>query len=700
MARAKYDVKLDLNEQTIPILEQISDGMPGGFFIYHADGDGELIYLNKSMLRIFGCDTRKEFEELTGNTFKGLVHPEDYENVQKSIELQIENSSYDLDYVEYRIIQKDGTIRWLEDYGHFVHTDVYGEIFYVFVEDATERLQQRMDRLEKLNDYLWNAYTKERQYRKAILSEAVAFYEINLTKDIILTNSIHLDEENNEDLIKLMGMKSFKKYSECIVYQGRHVDNEEVDAYYQFFNRERLINCYQKGEMEQIYDCWMTDAHGRRKLVRYAYLLGENEHTGDVTALAIAKNMMEQVERQHLLRSALQQAKVASVARETFLSNMSHDIRTPLNAIIGYAELIKKHLKDSGRVEDYIEKIANSGQQLLSIVNESLEVTRMESGEVSLTNEAFDMEELLDEVTKILRNQIKAKKTKLVIDKSGLKNSNVISDFMRIKEVLYQLLDNAVKYTDVGGNVKLTITENDIYLKGYRQYRFVVEDNGCGISERFIDKIYEPFARENNTTKSGVLGPGLGLSLVKNIIDMLDGDIEIKSKRGEGSCFTVTMLLRLQEEHAVEEQTAEKQGGGQMPPSDEICILLAEDNEINREIVEELLGDSGYTVESAENGSIVLEKLKNSAPGHFSMILMDIQMPVMDGYETTRQIRKLENQELAQIPIVALSANAFAEDFQRSREAGMNAHVAKPLNMQNLFEVMESVLISNKIKGK
>ncbi len=695
MARAKYDVKLDLNEQTIPILEQISDGMPGGFFIYHAGGDGEIIYINRAMLRIFGCDTREEFETLTGNTFKGLVHPDDYENVKNSIELQIEKSTFDLDYVEYRIIQKDGTIRWLEDYGHFVHTDVYGDIFYVFVEDATDRLRQRMEKLEKINDYLWNAYTKERQYRKAILSEAVAFYEINLTKDTILTNSIQFDEENNEDLVRLMGMKSFKKYSECIVYQAKHVDSEDVDSYYKFFNRNRLITCYQKGEPEQIYDCWMTDIHGRRRLVRYAFLLGENEHTGDITALAIAKDMMEQVERQHLLRSALQQAKVASVARETFLSNMSHDIRTPLNAIIGYAEIIKKHLTDSDKVENYVEKIADSGQQLLSIVNESLEITRMESGEVSLTSETFSMEDLLDEVKRTLKNQIKAKGTNLVIDKSGLGTANVVSDFMRIKEVLCQLLDNAIKYTDVGGNVKLTVKENDIYLKGYRQYQFIIEDDGCGISEQFMNKIFEPFTRENNTTKSGVLGPGLGLSLVKNIVEMLDGDVEVKSRQGEGSCFTVTVLLRLQEEQSADEQIPKAQGKEQMPPSDNICILLAEDNEINREIVEELLGDSGYTVESAENGSIVLEKLKSYPAGYFSMILMDIQMPVMDGYETTRQIRNLENKELAQIPIVALSANAFAEDFQRSREAGMNAHVAKPLNIQNLFEVMERVLISN-----
>ena len=691
MIKASQNVKLDLNEQTISILEQISDGMPGGFFIYHADGDGEIIYINKAILRIFGCDTKEEFEALTGNTFKGFVHPEDYKHVNESIATQIENSTYDLDYVEYRIIKKDGTVRWLEDYGHFVKTDTFGDIFYVFVEDATDRLKQRMEKLEEMNDCLWGAYTKEKQYIKAILSDAVAYYEINLTKDKILTDSIQLEEKNSEDLLDLMGTKSFKKYSECIDYQADHIDRDEVDSYNIFFNRERLINCYKSGETSEIYNCWVTDNFGKRRLVRYAFLLGENEHTGDITALVIAKDMMEEVERRNLLNSALQQAKVANVAREAFLSNMSHDIRTPLNAIIGYAELAKQHLNEIDKMERYIEKITLSGQQLLSILNESLEVTRIESGEVSLTKEAFNMEELLDDVEMALENQIKAKSTNFVIDKSDLKHVGVISDFIRIKEVLCQLLDNAAKYTDIGGNVKLTVQEKDISIQGYRQYKFIVEDDGCGISEQFLSKAFEPFMRENNTTKSGVLGPGLGLTLVKNIVDMFEGKTEVESKQEKGSRFTVTILLRLQTEQSEKELIPKRQSKG-MGVSNGACILLVEDNDINREIVEELLESNGYIVETAENGNIAVEKLKNSEPGHFSMILMDIQMPVMDGYEATRNIRKLENKELAQIPIVALSANAFVEDFQKSREAGMNAHVAKPLNAQSLFQVIDSVL--------
>lgn len=691
MKKAKNNVRLDLNEETIPIMEQISEGMPGGFFIYHADGDEELIFINRTMLRIFGCDTMEEFKELTGNTFKGIVHPEDYEQIEKSIHHQIENSVYDLDYVEYRIIQKDGTVRWLEDYGHFVHTEIYGDIFYVFVEDATDRLRERMEKLEQLNTQLLGAYSKEKQYRKAILSDAVTYFEINLTKDCFLTKASQMENGQEVDLFQFMGVEPFQKFSEYVKYWADYAEPAQLESYWNFFDLDRLIRCYSKGELEQTYDCWITDSYGRKRLTHYVLLLGKNEHSRDVIALSIAKDMTGQVERQHLLQSALQQAKVASVAREVFLSNMSHDIRTPLNAIIGYTELARQHRLEHEKVEGYIEKIRQSSEQLLSIVNESLEVTRIESGNVSLSKTDFFLDEMLDDVEETFVIPAQEKKLDFSIDKSELKHVAVFTDFVRMKEMLSQLLDNAVKYTQPGGYVRLTVKEKDIHLSDYFQYQFIVEDNGIGISDDFMDKMFEPFARENNTTHSGVLGTGLGLVLVKNILDMMEGEIKVESTYGKGSRFTVTILLQLQREKESHNYKEEKYPQINLEEED-IRVLLAEDNEINREIVVELLGDIGYTVESAENGKIVLEKLKNSIPGYYSIILMDIQMPVMDGYETTRKIRSLDNKVLSHIPIVALSANAFAEDFQKSREAGMDAHVTKPINIDHLLNVMNQTI--------
>lgn len=682
-------VKLHLDEQALVVLEQISEGMPGGFFIYQADEIGEILYINRTMLHIFGCETRAEFEELTGNTFRGLVHPADYESVDKSIENQIENSVYDLDYVEYRIIRKDGTVRWLEDYGHLVNSKLHGEIFYVFVQDVTDRLKQRMEELEKLNEELQGAYAKETQYRKAILSDAVTFFEINLTQDSFLTKVSQVRSEEKVDLINFAKSSNFSRYSDYVKFQADYIDSDDSNSYWRFFDIDRLIRCYGRGELEQTYDCWVKNVSGGRRLLHYVLLLGKNEHTEDVIALSVTKDMTEQLERQQLLRSALQQAKVASVAREVFLSNMSHDIRTPLNAIIGYVELAKRSGKNPDKLMEYIDKIGHSGEQLLSILNESLELTRIESGRVSLTKEPFCLKELLEDVQAAMWMQAEAKSIRFTIDKTGLEHYDVVSDFMRIKELITQLVDNAIKYTPEGGTVSVVAAERDIHLDGYRQYQFVVEDNGIGISNAFQETLFEPFARENNTTQSGVLGTGLGLALVKSIVDMLDGDIEVESRQGEGSRFCVTVLFRLQGEHGSE---TVRNGSSECAELRNVRILMAEDNEINREIAEELLRDSGYMVETAKNGQQALDKLVAVPPDYYSLILMDIQMPIMDGYEATRKIRAMEDKHLAQIPIVALSANAFAEDYQKSREAGMDAHLAKPIDVKKVCDVINRLL--------
>ena len=443
--------------------------------------------------------------------------------------------------------------------------------------------------------------------------------------------------------------------------------------------------------MEQICDFQITDTYDRKRFIQYIFLLGKNMHTQDVIGLFTAKDMTAQVERQHLLQSALKQAKGATVAREVFLSNMSHDIRTPLNAIIGYTELAEKNSGFKDKVDGYIEQIRMASEQLLSIVTESMEVTRMESGNFNLSNSDFNLNNLLDELKKSFEKQFAAKNIEFEMDKSGIENHDVIADFVRMKEMIGQLLDNAVKYTNSKGKIRLIVRENNINLKGYRKYEFVIEDTGIGMSKEFQEKMFEPFSRENNTTHSGVLGTGLGLALVNNIVDMMEGEIDVRSAPGKGTSFSIKVLLRLQKEQTAKESAEDKEIA-QYSDVHNVHVLLAEDNDINREIITELLSENGYVVDSGENGAVVLEKLKSAPAGYYSIVLMDIQMPVMDGYEAARAIRKLDNKQLANIPIVALSANAFAEDFQRSREAGMDAHVTKPIDTHYLFEVMQQMM--------
>ncbi len=684
------EFSLILDEDTLPIMKQISEGMPGGFFIYHADGNEELIYINSAMLRIFGCDTEEEFRKLTGNTFKGLVHPEDIDAVEASIATQIANSVYDLDYVEYRIIQKDGSICWVEDYGHFIHTKTYGDIFCVFIEDATERLKQRMNELENVNGELRNAYVRECQYRKAILYDAVSFFEINLTKDEFITTRTQMINGRRNDLFEFIDTQPFRKYSEYVEYRSHKTDEQYADEYRHFFKLERLIRCYERGDFEQTFDEWVTDNNGRKRLCHYIILIGKNDCCGDIVALFIAKDMTEQAERQNLLRTALVQAESAQIARNTFLSSMSHDIRTPLNAIIGYTELVKKNITEPDKIREYIDKICMSGRQLLYIVDASLEVTRMESGRAKLTERECHLVDLLADVEKMVLHSAQIKDIRFSIDKSKVQHFAVIADIIRLKEILYQLLDNAIKYNHVEGEVKLSVAESDIDCQGYGKYQFIVEDNGIGIAREFQEKLFEPFSRVNNTTQSGVLGTGLGLTLVKSLVSLMDGEVTVSSELGKGSRFTVSVLLKWQEE-----QDTYKSESIKLIDKTRLKgkrILLVEDNEMNAEIAQEMLEAQGFIIERAVNGRFALEKIKSSTPGYYSLILMDIQMPIMDGYEATREIRNLENKELSNIPIIALSANAFAEDYRKSLDAGMNAHFSKPVDFENLQELVYEVL--------
>ncbi len=682
-------MKRAFDASTLTSIEPILEGMPGGLFIYYADGDEELLYQNSAVLRIFGCDTEEEFRRLTGNTFRGMVHPDDIEEVEKSIQSQIENSIYDFDYVEYRIIQKDGTIRWIEDYGHFIHTETYGDIFYVFIDDSTERLKNRMSELEKMNEELRAIYARESQYRKAILYDAISFFEVNLTKDKFLSAYIQMPDGQLKDFFEYAGIPRFEKYSDYVRFWMRDMDSMESEEYASFIDAKRLIQCYDRGELEQTYDGWMTDSMGRRHLYHYAFLLGRNEYTGDVITMAITKDMTDQVQRQNLLKSALSQAQTASIARNTFLQNMSHDIRTPLNAIIGYADLARKHRTDAAKIDSYLYQIRAAGEQLLAIVNESLEVTRMESGKVNLMENLVELDDLLVELERTILPQVEVKSLQFAIDRSRVRNSVIYMDFLRMKEMLLQLLDNAVKYTEPNGRVTLTVLEEDLNLNHYGKCQFIVEDNGRGISEEFKQELFQPFKREKNTTKSGVLGTGLGLSVVKNLVDLMEGSVMVESRVGKGSRFTVDLLLRLPEELPKRDQTRfhldEEDLKGKR-------ILLVDDNEINREIAQELLTGEGYIVETADDGSVALEMVKNSKPQYFDLIIMDIQMPVMDGHEATKAIRALDNRKLAGIPIIALSANAFAEDYMRSIEAGMDAHIPKPIRIEEMQETIRNVL--------
>ena len=680
-----FTIKFD--EQTLPIIEQISEGMPGGFFIYHADGDEELIYINGAMLRIFGCDTLEEFKELTGYTFKGIVHPADIDKVEESITTQITHGSDNLDYVEYRIIRKDGTVRWVEDYGHFIHTKAYGDLFYVFIEDATERIQKRMAELERVNEALYGAHLREDYFKRALLYDAVSFVEINLTRDEFISASVLNAEGKVQNLFTFMGIQPFDKYSDFTAFWADFTEAGELDEYHRFFDIERLIRCYEEGEREQVYDSWVTDMYGRRRLSHYTFFLEKNEHTGNVIALSVARDITEQVERQSLLKSALRQAETERLTRNTFFANMSHDIRTPLNAIIGYAELLKGCVGDPGKVGECIEKINHSGEELLAVFNEFLKDNLSEPSRAELTEREYHLGELLREVEKSAERPIKAKNIKFTLDKTGLSHFTVEVDYIRLREILNQLLDNAIKYTPAEGRVSLTVRESECDVKGRGLYRFTISDTGFGIPEDQLEIIFQPARQEKNAIYNGM--PGAGLAVVRSYAQTMGGTVSVESKVGVGSTFTVELPIKfpvcgsfMEQENTAADPAEEEKG----------CILLVEDNGINRELEEELLKNMGYRVETACDGVSAYEILRNSKAGKYMLVLMDIEMPGMDGYETAAAIRRLEEEAVSRIPIIALSSDAMEEDRQKSLKAGMNEHFVKPVDIDALQTLIHKIL--------
>lgn len=689
MDNRKKQMDIDIDESTLPYVERIADSMPGGFFIYHADNDEELIYFNQSMMRIFGCETREEFLELTHNSFKGIVHPDDLEEVERSIEEQVHENQYDMDYVEYRIIKKDGTVRWVEDYGHFAHSAKYGDVFYVFIEDATDRLKKRMAELEEINEELRNAYDRESQYKKAIIQNAVSFFEVNLSKNRFLTLASQIADERAKEPYDFGDITPVTQYSRYVEMLANKMNESERASFRQFFDTDRLIRCYHKGELEQVYEAWSPDASGRRRLVHYAILLGRQGYTGDVIALAVCTDITEQIERQKLLRTAFRQAQSANIAKTAFLANMSRDIRTPLNAIVGYADLLLERCEDPKTI-DYVKKIREAGEGLFSIIKKTMEVTWAESGKAVLTETGCNIEDIIREAAEDVSLIVEKKKVDFYVDCDDIRHRFIYADTVRLKEIVSQLLDNAIKYTNAGGYVRLAVREEHGAPDGYAQFVFTVQDNGIGISDEFKENLFQVFARERNTETGRDLGSGLGLMVVKAFVDMMEGTLDVESRVGSGSTFTVRIIFRLAED-------SREEASVQAPALDRLSlvgkrILLAEDNELNVEITEELLTQSGFVVESVINGEMAIEKVRDSAPGYYCAVLMDVQMPVMDGYEATRRIRKLENRALANIPIIALSANAFPEDQQKSIASGMDAHFSKPIEIDGLIDLLCRVL--------
>ena len=388
---------------------------------------------------------------------------------------------------------------------------------------------------------------------------------------------------------------------------------------------------------------------------------------------------------------AFQVAQEANRSKSSFLANMSHDIRTPMNAIVGITSLIRHDAGDKGKVIEYADKIDTSSQHLLGIINEVLDMSKIEAGKTVFKYSDFSIPDFIQELDTIFRSQIYEKKQTLTITKENIRHEWVNGDQVHLMQIFSNLLSNAIKYTQEGGEIQLLAEECESNSSVYAKYRFLVCDNGMGMSADFKDRIFDAFTRAENSLTNKIQGTGLGMAITKSLVDSMGGTIDVESEPGQGSCFEVFMDLKIAEERSVSpasQAETEEQDGNILKG---MRFLCAEDNELNAEILTELLKIEGAECTICENGKRVLETFEQSVPGDYDMILMDVQMPVMNGYEATKAIRRSSHELAKTIPIIAMTANAFSEDIQHSLAAGMNAHISKPVDMKTLEKTIRSI---------
>lgn len=824
--------KFELTEDTLSVIEEIGGHMPGGFFMYKAEEPEELIYANKPVFEIFGCADLDEFKTLTGFTFKGMVHPDDYDRISISIVQQIDTSYDQMDYAEYRIIRKDGRIRWVDDYGHYCETIAYGGIYVVFISDITEKREQReTDKATRdaVISTLTNAYNTVWLISDVVTEKSTLYHtDLDDAHSVAIHNALSHskytdtkteyvdtmvakeDRERMQEQIGLpyilkqfetkdqfsvsfirelesgprhyridigkvfmpggrigvmMGFKDvddeirqsqamqealddarkaeakyrlaaakrityekvaqalagdyfciyivdpdtdkFVEYSATKEYDNLGVE-KEGDSFYEASrsNMERLIFIEDKDRFlgtfykEKIMSILERNGSFTMKYrlmiestpvwVSMKATLLEDE---DGRYLIIGVNNIDaQMKRELEYQQHVNEARTS--ARNDFLANMSHDIRTPMNAIVGYTNIAKSRIDEPAVVTDALEKISSSSHYLLSLINDILDISKIESGKMQVNPGPCDLESIFHHIEDITALQARNKSLIITYQHGSVRHVKVNADELRIEQVLVNIVSNAIKYTPSGKTVDLIAEEEPVSENKYR-YRFIVRDTGIGISEEYLPHIFESFTREEKTTVNRIQGTGLGLAITAKVVELMDGTISVKSRSGEGSEFTVTLELE-----ALESENEEKVSQNEKTDLAGCRVLLVEDNEINAEIAAMLLSQYEIEVDHAENGQIGVDQVKQHESGYYDAVLMDIQMPVMDGFEATKAIRALDRDYCKTLPIIAMSANAYDDDVNACLAVGMNAHIAKPFNPDDLLKLLNAQIeVFKKLKN-
>lgn len=495
-------------------------------------------------------------------------------------------------------------------------------------------------------------------------------------------------------------------YDDAIyAYTDLYVHKDDRETYRTMCNRNYMIKNLSPKHQFYSFD-YRQIAGGEEKWYRMhviaASFLPNEEVSHVVMAVMDVDNQVKKdISQKKAVEDALVQAEKANKAKSTFLSNMSHDIRTPMNAIIGFTTLAQTHIEEKNMVEDYLGKILSASRHLLSLINDVLDMSRIESGKIQLQEDEVSLAEVIEDVENLIAPMAKEQNQNFIIH-TDITNNYVYCDKLRLNQVMINLLGNAIKFTPRGGDIILDIYQEKEAPKGYGVYIFKVKDTGIGIGEEFLDKVFQAFERDRGTNVSGIQGTGLGLSITKSIVELMGGIITVESELEKGTEFTVKVVFMLQDveedvltlekfkERKAQAELEEKEQQKQIFKGKK--VLLVEDNALNREIARMLLKEMGFIIDDAWNGKEAYDKVREAEDGEYSIVLMDIQMPIMDGYEATKLIRNLPNRAQANVPIIAMTANAFAEEKKNALACGMNAHVSKPIDVNTLFKTMENII--------
>lgn len=648
----------------------IAETIRGGFKIGRNDDAFSFKYVSEQFAQMLGY-TVEELLSVSGGSLEGIVHPDDFGQDIPTLK----NS--EIYTVSYRLRCKDGSWKHVEERGRLIKTEgaedeIWGVVFdkdeIVRTETALVNAENSRKKLAEYNDIITNAglgvwFVTFREGLPSLLNGNEKFYEL------IGVDGGSMSEEDLHEYF------SSRIIPEDVPIFGAAVEKMKsgqfAEALYRW-NHPKLGIVYNR--------CGGTAV----RLPDGAYCL--RGYHGDATEI-----VANEQEQQELLKKALAAAEESSRAKTTFLNNMSHDIRTPMNAILGFASLIEKESDNPAKVKEYLKKVMNAGDFLLSLINNVLEMARIESGKSEVVESPVNLREMVEVTSSIFEASLK--ENHLTMNFAvNIVHENVCIDVVKMREISVNLLSNAVKYSVEGGTINVELTEKPCDKEGYAAYDFIFSDNGIGMAPDYLPHIFDSFVRERNSTESKIAGTGLGLPIVKKLVDLLGGTIEVESSLGKGTKFTLGFVHKICEENVVSEKSstdAEKMDLAGLR------VLFTEDNDLNVEIGTTLLEEVGFKVERAADGCECLEMLTKADPGYYDFILMDIQMPKMDGYETTRQIRKLPDSR-KNIPIIATTANAFEEDRRAALEAGMNDHVTKPIDMIVLTKTISRILNGRK----